>query len=141
MVNQFIIPLLCALLLLSACATNQQSARGDLILGGGSNGGTPVYRGDIKRSYRVIKQLCHTERQLGGAIYYTDFSGAAWLSGMGKQIGADAIINYQSRRIPGAVPLLDAGWFSTSGTAVEFVDGATEPTAPPSRPFLDCDRL
>jgi len=42
------------------------------------------------------------------------------MSHAGSQAGADAVINFESNRIPGEIPLFDPGWFEAKGVAVKF---------------------
>ena len=108
-------------LLVSSCATKEQLAIGNVVHAGGlGNKGTPVYIGDISRRYTVIKPVYEKRRQIAGPNYYDHISGAAWTSHAGSQVGADAVINFESNRIPGEIPLFDPGWFEAKGVAVKF---------------------
>ena len=110
-----------AALLVASCATKEQLAIGNVVHAGGlGNKGTPVYRGDISRQYTVIKPVYEKRRQIAGPNYYDHISGAAWMSHAGSQVGADAVIKYESNRIPGEIPLFDPGWFEAKGVAVKF---------------------
>ena len=106
--------------LLAGCATKEQAAIGNIVNAGGINGGTPVYLGDITKKYRVIKKLHIKRDQIPGANYYDHFSGHAWLSTAGTEIGADAVIHAQTNRVQTNRWFFDLGIFEAKGTAVKF---------------------
>ncbi len=83
--------------------------------------GVPVYYGKIKRKYKVIGKIIEKRRQISGPMYYDNFSGAAWMAHRGSAKGADAIIEYGSRRIPGKSFFFDPGYFEAWGTAVKYL--------------------
>lgn len=96
--------------------------------------GVPVYDGDINRRYRVIKEVRHKAVQRGGPLYYDSHAGAAWMSGLGKKAGADAVVNFGSRIIPSVCWTILSNctaeerakrapqYFEAWGTAVKFVN-------------------
>ncbi len=84
-------------------------------------GGVPVYYGKITRKYKVLRKISEKRVQIAGPRYYDSFSGAAWMARQGRQVGADAVINYGSRRIAPKNFFLDTGYFEAWGTAVKFV--------------------
>ena len=107
--------------LLAACATAEEKEIGKAIRGGSSHGVT-VYSGDITRPYRALKKVSEKRRQIPGPNYYDDISGTAWVAALGAELGADAVIKYGSRRIPGKIPLLDPGEYEAWGVAVKFTN-------------------
>jgi len=107
--------------LLAGCATAKEKAAGNVARSG--TGGAPtVYYGDINRKYRVIKRVREKRPQIPGPNYYDQISGAAWVARLGAEVGADAVIKFGTKRIPGKVFLLDPGEYEAWGIAVKYVN-------------------
>ena len=125
---------LAGLLVLSACGTPEQRAIGNLSFDGGLWGGAPVYRGDINRKYRVIREVRRKEVQISGPNYYDWLAGAAWVSALGRDLGADAVIEFDTKIIkakcwnlfqvctPEEKANKSPEYYEAWGTAVKFVD-------------------
>ena len=108
-------------LVLAGCATAEEKALGKVARAAGSRAVT-VYWGDINRKYRVIKKVSEKRTQIPGPNYYDHTDGAAWVALLGAEAGADAVIRFDTRRIPGPIPLITVGEYEAWGTAVKFVD-------------------
>ncbi len=106
-------------LAVSACATDEEKSIGSA-LSGSSFGMPAVYEGDIKKKYSVLKQIRVRRKQICGPMYYDAFSGMGWMKAAGKEVGADAVINFGSQQIHAEYPLLSCGEFEAWGTAVKF---------------------
>lgn len=84
----------------------------------------PVFFGDITRTYSIIGPVSERKRQICGPNYYDAISGAVWVSHKGYDMGADAVIQFESERIRPKNPLLSCGEFEGRGVAVKFKQGS-----------------
>jgi len=84
-----------------------------------SSGPKVYHDAHVKKQYVVVKPLHIRLRQIVGPNYYDDLATIPMISRQAQEIGADAVINYSSRRIPGE-NILDPGYFEVSGTAIRF---------------------
>lgn len=106
-------------ILLAACAHPKDDIGTRIDLFGWSN--PPVYQGDINRKYRVLKKIHVRLVQIVGPNYHDHLNTMGRITRPAKKLGADAVIRYDSKRIPGK-HIFDPGFFEVWGTAVKFVN-------------------
>ena len=116
--RQMVFAMLVAAIAVAGCATKEEQALGN-VFSGANVGGPAVYQGDIKKKYRILKELRQRRKQICGAMYYDIISGSGWMKAEGKVAGADAVINYQWTVVE-PLSLLSCGVVEASGTAVKF---------------------
>ncbi len=116
---------LCAIVLLAGCTATAHADQIGREVGFSLFSSIKIYQGDIRKKYRVIKKVSFRTKQRAGAAYFDDNTVAAALRRQAQELGADAVIKFQSYYNQGEKQFGfltgELGYVGGSGIAVKFV--------------------